>query len=85
MENFEIRINGELQTPTITERTIGLVSHVGAFSLALTEKMITSTSEAFKPVVLDIFDARHNTNLRAEYFARKRQLAEAAMREEVGL
>jgi hypothetical protein len=90
---LEIRIDGELQTPTLNEQVLAIGnSAVTAFQAAgasLLHNLGNVAAEAAKavvePVLLDIHDHMHGSNLRQEYFARKHELATAAMRESVGL
>lgn len=90
---LEIRIDGELVTPTLNEQVLAIgnsaVTAFQAAGLAFAVKLGNVAAEAAKavvePVLLDIHDHMHGSHLREEYFARKHELATAAMREEVGL
>ena len=91
--NFEIRIDGELVTPTLSEQAIAIgntaLTHFQAVSAVFAAKAgqyaISALKELTTPVLLDIHDHMHGSTLRDEYFQRKHELATTAMRESVDI
>jgi hypothetical protein len=93
LPNFTIYDQGELVTPTLNEQVLAIgnsaVTSFQAAGAVLLHNLGNVAAEGLKtvttPVLLDIHDHMHGSHLRDEYFARKHELATAAMRESVGL
>jgi hypothetical protein len=86
LPNFSIYENGDLvQAPLVERIGNAAVTHVQAATAVLGRKLGEYATELYMPAYLEAQDAKLGTSLRAEYFERKRELATAALREEVGL
>lgn len=83
---LKIYIDGELQVPSITERVASSAGNIAVTALkALGSSVTRVVEECATNVQLDLYDASHGSHLRHEYFVHKRELAEVAMRKELGL
>jgi len=86
LPNFTIYEQGELVTEPLVIKAAQVAGNVAVEALSAISKPVGRVlGEMATSFQLDMHDAAHGTHLRQEYFQRKRELATAALREEVGL
>lgn len=86
LENFQVIRDGELDPSFVRKQRVeAIVGHTARLGQVVVSKLGQYASEIVTPAYLEYKDAQLGTDLRGEYFARKRELATAALRGEVGL
>lgn len=86
LENFSIYENGDLVQEPLTIQAVRVAGNLAVDALRATYKPVGRVlGEMATSFQLDMHDQLHGTHVRQEYFQRKKELATAALREEVGL
>jgi len=86
LENFSIYQDGELVQEPLVIKVAAVAGSAALEALRAVSKPVARVlGECATSVQLDVHDAMHGTTLRQEYYAKQRELATAALRDEVGL
>ena len=89
LPNFQVYVDGQLQGPTAADKALETAKTVGHGTLellsAIARPVASTLAEMALHIEMDAHDYRYGTHVRQDYLEQKKQLATAAIRNEIGL